>query len=140
MKGAEDELHELLKEEKIWLAQCSRANWLKHGDRNTKFFHYASQRKHRNWADSILDDARIFYEDEEKIGSIMTEYFIQLFSSGETEHVEEVVEVVKGIINTKMLTVLNANFPRGEIIGALKQMPPTKASPFLLENVEHYGG
>ena len=39
MKEVENELDELLKEEEIWWAQRTKANWIKHGDQNTKLFH-----------------------------------------------------------------------------------------------------
>ena len=43
-------LDELLCRQEIYWAQRSRIQWLKHGDRNTKFFHSkASQRRRRNY-------------------------------------------------------------------------------------------
>lgn len=99
-KRAEVKLDELLKEEEIWWAQRSRANWLKHGDKNTKFFHQkASQRKQRNWVDSIADDAGIIYEDEDKIEAVINSYFSQLFTLENTERVPEMAEVVRGKLN-----------------------------------------
>ena len=43
-------LDELLCRQEIYWAQRSQIQWLKHGDRNTKFFHSkASQRRRRNY-------------------------------------------------------------------------------------------
>ena len=40
----------LLEQEEIIWVQRARANWLKHGDRNTNFFHhFASHHKRRIW-------------------------------------------------------------------------------------------
>jgi len=39
-----------LEQEEIYWVQRARANWLKHGDRNTNFFHhFASSHKKRTW-------------------------------------------------------------------------------------------
>ena len=46
IRRLEVRLDDLLESEEIWCAQRSRAMWLQHGDKNSKFFHQkASQRK-----------------------------------------------------------------------------------------------
>ena len=111
IKELEQELDELLKEEEIWWAQRSQANWLTYRDKNTKSFHQkASQWKHRNWIDQISNDVGIIYEDDEKIEEIVNSFFIQLFTSEHIKNIQEVTEVVKGRINDNMLNILNAKF------------------------------
>lgn len=50
-------LDELLRRQEICWAQRSRIHWLKHGDRNVKFFHSskASQRIKRNYIQRLKD-------------------------------------------------------------------------------------
>ena len=53
---ASKELDEWLRRQEIYWAQRSRVNWIKHGDKNTKFFHLkASQRRQRNLIQGIMD-------------------------------------------------------------------------------------
>ncbi|KAJ1442155.1 Ribonuclease H-like superfamily [Sesbania bispinosa] len=56
--------------------------WLKEGDKNTRFFHLkASQRKKTNWVDSIKDDNNVEYREESHIARIMSDFFITLTGS-----------------------------------------------------------
>ena len=50
------QLNDLLLKQEIFWRQRSRVSWLKHGDRNTKFFHSkTSQRRQRNYIEGIKD-------------------------------------------------------------------------------------
>jgi len=47
----------LMEQEEITWVQRARANWLKHGDRNTSYFHhFASTRKKRNMVKGLVED------------------------------------------------------------------------------------
>ena len=51
-----NQLDDLLLKQEIYWAQRSRVAWLKHGDRNTKFFHSkASQQRRRNYIKGIMN-------------------------------------------------------------------------------------
>lgn len=66
----------LEKEEMFWV-QRARANWLKHGDRNTKFFHrMASKRKKQNTIKFMLDDNGIKHEDKDSMCDVVYNYFL----------------------------------------------------------------
>ena len=78
----------LLEQEEIIWVQRARANWLKHGDRNTNFFHhFASHRKRRNMVRALVDDQGVKHEDIEKMREMVQHYFVNLFSS-ETQEVD----------------------------------------------------
>ena len=54
--GVSKWLGELLLKQEMYWAQSSRISWLKHGDKNTKFFHSkASQQQRRNHIQGIRD-------------------------------------------------------------------------------------
>ncbi|XP_075663346.1 uncharacterized protein LOC142632919 [Castanea sativa] len=53
---ASKELDEWLRKQKVYWAQRSRVNQIKHGDKNTRFFHSkATERRQRNYIKGILD-------------------------------------------------------------------------------------
>ena len=71
----------LLKQEIYW-AQRSRVAWLKHGDRNTKFFHSkASQQRRRNYIKGIMNSQEQWVEEVEDIARVAVDYFDNLFSA-----------------------------------------------------------
>ena len=79
----------LLKEEIYWV-QRSIIPWLKHGDKNTRFFHSkASQRKWRNHIQSIKNAEDVWVEEESDIAGVALEYFETLFKAGTCERLEE---------------------------------------------------
>ncbi|KAJ1418141.1 Zinc knuckle CX2CX4HX4C [Sesbania bispinosa] len=95
IREEERNLEALLSQEEKWWAQRSRALWLKEGDKNTRFFHNkASQRKKTNWVDDIKDDNGVEYSEESDIARVMTDFFLNLFSTSFPRHDPEVLEVV----------------------------------------------
>lgn len=66
----------LLEQEEIHWAQRARANWLKHGDRNTSFFqNFASKRKRKNTIKGLADHNGTIQEDGAAMRSIVQDYF-----------------------------------------------------------------
>ncbi|XP_050241304.1 uncharacterized protein LOC126690225 [Quercus robur] len=87
---ASKNLDTLLLKEEIYWAQRSRIPWLKHGDKNTRFFHSkASQRKWRNHIQSIKNAEDVWVEEESDIAGVALEYFETLFKVGTCERLEE---------------------------------------------------
>uniref|UniRef100_A0A803PBY3 Reverse transcriptase domain-containing protein n=1 Tax=Cannabis sativa TaxID=3483 RepID=A0A803PBY3_CANSA len=69
------------KEEILW-KQRSRALWLAHGDRNTKYFHHkASQRKNKNTISGLFDEQRRWCKKDSEIEDILVRFYSDLFSS-----------------------------------------------------------
>ena len=72
---------EYYNEELFWM-QKSRLNWLRSGDRNTKFFHAVTKsRRAQNRIKSLFDDdGREWFADSD-LGRVAEQYFKVLFSS-----------------------------------------------------------
>ena len=125
---ASKNLDTLLLKEEIYWAQRSRIPWLKHGDKNTRFFHSkASQRKQRNHIQSIKNAEDVWVEEESDIAGVALEYFETLFKAGTCERLEECLNGVNSKITPDMQQVLSSMFCAEEVKTALFQMGPTKA-------------
>lgn len=68
------ELRTLLDQEEVFYAQKARANWLKLGDKNTKYFHTQAFRRKRNQITRIRDPNGLWVE-----GDVLHHTFIQAF-------------------------------------------------------------
>ena len=76
-------MDELLQKQEIFWAQRSRINWLKHGDKNTKFFHAkATQRRNKNHIRGIQNADGQWVENLEEVAGVASAYFDNLFQAG----------------------------------------------------------
>lgn len=77
-----EERNEVLLQEEIVWQQKAKIDWLKYGDRNTKFFHTATlTRKRRNRIDVLLDKQGAWVEDEKKSKEMACRFYAGLFTS-----------------------------------------------------------
>jgi len=110
------QLELLLEQEEIFWVQRARANWLKHGDRNTNFFHhFASSRKKKNMVKGLVDDQGVRHEDVETMGAMVQEYFTHLFTSEVNEVDDDVLVDVNQKVTHEMNQFLLAPFSREEV-------------------------
>ena len=125
---ASKELDDLLLKQEIYWAQRSRISWLKHGDKNTKFFHSkASQRKRRNFIEGIRDQANNWVTKNDEIAEVAVNYFENIFKAGDCDRMEECLEAIHHRITPEMQYILSSDFSPEEIKAAVFQMGPTKA-------------
>jgi hypothetical protein len=123
IKDKEQELDTLLDGEEMWWKQRSRADWLQHGDKNTKYFHMkASQRRKMNKIREIKDNQGTNWTDSEDIERVLVDYFKTLFTKQTTQHIDHTVTVVKDKLNQEMKDHLSINFTEAEVYSAIKDM------------------
>jgi hypothetical protein len=123
IKAKETELDNLLDGEEMWWKQRSRADWLQHGNKNTKFFHLkASQRRKRNKITEIRDNQGNNWTDHDDIERVFLDHFKLLFQTQPTQDIANIVAVVKDKLNNDMKDYLNTEFQEIEVYNAIKDM------------------
>ncbi|XP_021743844.1 uncharacterized protein LOC110709892 [Chenopodium quinoa] len=124
-----NELNELRRlEESYWYAQ-SRANELRDGDKNTKYFHHkASQRRGQNRICGLYDDQGMWQTSKEGTNKVIADYFSGLFASTMSNNFDEALMGVKPKVTDDMNDILDMEPKADEIKDALFQMHPNKAT------------
>ncbi|GAU40809.1 hypothetical protein TSUD_397930 [Trifolium subterraneum] len=123
IKGKEMELDDILECEEMWWSQRSRALWLEHGDKNTKYLHMkVNIRKTKNTIETIRDSQGQIQHEASKIEQIMVEHFQTLFIKQNTNNTIETVQVIKGRISPDMHKILSEVFTQDEVFQAIMDM------------------
>ncbi|XP_039797761.1 uncharacterized protein LOC120662746 [Panicum virgatum] len=118
----------LLEQEELEWVQRARANWLKHGDRNTKFFHqFASARRTKNMIKGLVDDQGVKHEDLGTMKDIVRDFYTNLFTSEVQVVDQEVLTDVDRRVTPNMNQLLLAPFSREEVKKALSSIGDLKA-------------
>ncbi|GMI74475.1 hypothetical protein HRI_001116800 [Hibiscus trionum] len=116
------------KDELYW-EQRAHSNWLKHGDRNTRFFHnWASYRKKKNRISSLRSDEGHSVTSDEDMACIASEFYKNLFTCAGTSDLNFLQDIIHPVITPDMNENLLLPFNAADIYCALKGMAPLKAS------------
>lgn len=118
----------MLEVEEVMWRQRPRVSWLKHGDKNTSFFHtIASSRFQRNTIQGVWDEAKCWQGEEEGIGRTFEDYYVKLFTNSHLEVSEELIQSIHRKVSDPMNMLLSRDFQVSEVVTALRQMYPTFA-------------
>lgn len=126
----EEKFNKALDEEEMYWKQRSRENWLKWGDKNTKWFHKkANMRRKRNTIDKIKDANGHWVSNPEELPNVFVDYFSKLFKSVDVSEgdMDRALNCISRCVTNEMNDCLLAPCSEEEIWVALFQMCPTKA-------------
>ncbi|KAM1589719.1 hypothetical protein ACFX10_028582 [Malus domestica] len=128
IKIKEKELRAAHKEEEAYWKLKSRIQWLKEGEKNTKFFHAQTVRRRKHNKIKWLEDHHgVWHEDEKEICDIASSYFTGLFQSSRSSHIGEITECMENRVSNDNNRLLTTPITDSEIMEAAFQIPPTRA-------------
>ncbi|TYH19505.1 hypothetical protein ES288_A05G357100v1 [Gossypium darwinii] len=115
------------REESYW-AQRSRSNWLREGDRNTRYFHAkATGRLKKNVIEKLKNAEGQWVTNSKDINKVAKEYFVKLFrSNGQNANIQE-MGFIKDCVTRETNEWLCMDYTEKEVLQAIKQMDPNKA-------------
>ncbi|KAM1131909.1 hypothetical protein FF1_046365 [Malus domestica] len=106
----------------------SRTQWLKEGDKNSKFFHAQTLKRRRfNQIKGLEDLNGVWQEDEATISSIAISYFAVLFKSSSPGQIDEIGECLAPRVSAEDNLALTAAVTEEEIKTVVFQIPPIRA-------------
>nr|XP_051220950.1 uncharacterized protein LOC127339093 [Lolium perenne] len=128
VRAIEKDLHEVYEREEIMYKQRSRVDWLKEGDRNTRYFqNRASHRRRKNTIQALrrADGSRCTTDEEMR--ALARSFYASLYASEGASNTNTILDQVVPLVTDAMNNKLMASFSDSEIEEALFQMGPTKA-------------
>lgn len=117
------------REELLW-KQRSRVDWLKEGDKNTKFFHAkATHRRKINSIKGLQTSDGSWVTKEKDMVNIALEHIKGVFKSSRNGPINLNFQMshIEGSLSVESLSILNHDFSASEVREAIFQMFPTKA-------------
>eukprot|EP00253_Pinus_taeda_P031168 PITA_31168 len=120
----------LIQEEQLW-KQKSRVQWLKHGERNTSFFHKSTiQHRANNRILSLKKDDGAKVSTREKIGSELNLYFRSLLTEpnqDRTQAINKIISAIPPLVTEEQKSLLLREFIEQEIEEVVFTMATDKA-------------
>jgi hypothetical protein len=128
VKDIEHRLHEIYEREEVMYRQRSRQEWLKAGDKNTKFFqNRASHRRRKNTIRGLRGLDGTWCKSDDGMRQMAMSFFQNLYESEGSRGGEQLLQLIDKVVTGDMNASLTATFTDKEIEEALFQMGPTKA-------------
>lgn len=79
------EYEDILRREELYWAHQAKTNWLRFGDKNTKFFHQSTIcRQQRNRVEALINEEGNWVYDNSEIKSLLVDFYKSLYSINQT--------------------------------------------------------
>ena len=130
IRRLESHINSMLVDEEIYWKQRSRADWLREGDKNTKYFHAkASARKRKNKVWGIENDQGIWLKERDEIDEEICSHFQELFttSNPSPSQIQATLQGMTTKVTPEMNVQLETSFTAEDVEEALANLCPTKA-------------
>jgi hypothetical protein len=111
-----EEIHGIMEQEELKWKQCAKEEWLRNGDRNTKYYHAcASQKRRRNTIEQIQDEEGHLYTETTAIDEAFVRYYRGLFTFAKPQNMEKCTSAISSKITDEMNDKLLATFTKEEV-------------------------
>ncbi|CAN1744197.1 LINE-1 retrotransposable element ORF2 protein [Linum perenne] len=122
------EIVQCWKRDEIYWAQRACVNWLKLGDKNTKFFHQSTiQRRKLNTIGCMKTEADRWVEEPEAVKAYIRSYYHDLFTAPREVQDYSMLAQFPQVVTSSMNEVITRAVTDTEIKAAVFQMGPLKA-------------
>mgnify|MGYP004722246481 CR=1 FL=1 len=121
-------LAEAYKNEEIYWSQKARQKWLEEGDKNTNYFHACvAGRRKRNRIGLIQKRDGDWCQDEKEIGAEIIQYFKDIFTSEESQGLDDILNEIPESITRMMNKQLTLSVTQQEVYRGIFSMYPSKS-------------
>ena len=122
------QLTEAYRKEEAYWGQKARVQWLKEGDRNTRYFHSEVEgRRKKNSISALQRDDGTWCESEEEVEGEINEYFEKLFTSSNPRQFDAILRGIPQVIIDQMNRKLTKPVSEMEVRKAVFSLHPNKA-------------
>lgn len=120
-------LEKLEEQKDLYWKQRAHVNWLKGGDRNTKFYHAHASQRHRISRIRRLQAEDGTWVEEDGLREFIAGQYKELFASHGVSRLHEVIDKVVPRVSDAMNDTLSAEFSEEEVKQALDGIGDLKA-------------
>ncbi|KAF7823513.1 reverse transcriptase [Senna tora] len=125
---AQGEINKLWKREESYWAQRARVNWIRAGDKNTRFFHSSTiRRRQKNKILREKNSEGVWVEEEEEIAKCFENFYGNLFASEGDRDFSDVLECVDKVVSEEDNAFLSKQITMEEVRQAVFDLGDLKA-------------